>query len=223
MHIGCCENCRYIDLVENLVSGCQRCGGRMISLGVDSVQWNRMNAEARKSLIIRVLTEPDLRPARTPEAEKEREIQEKTREKMIKQAEARGEQVRRAEAILEQARQTETSVEAARRAEYEAAVAQLQSQKQAKEQQEEYVFVCCKCRTLAGHNRSRSGYFCPECGAEMIDVDCKVSHWSEMSKEEKRRIMEDAQIRQMVSALEMASDEYGDESMPNIVNVVGTK
>ena len=62
MHVGCCENCRYLDLVENLPNGCPRCGRRMVSLGVDSVVWNSMHPEARKAVIIRVLTEPELRP-----------------------------------------------------------------------------------------------------------------------------------------------------------------
>ena len=51
MHIGCCENCRYVDLLEYLTSGCPRCGGRMAPLGVSSAEWNNMSMRQRAAVI----------------------------------------------------------------------------------------------------------------------------------------------------------------------------
>ena len=113
MQVGCCENCRYLDLIENLANGCPRCGGRMVSLGIDSTGWNRMNAEGKKSLIIRMLTEPILRPDYDTESETGLAKKAETRAELLKQAETRNEQVRQAEAAVEDARQAEAVVEEA--------------------------------------------------------------------------------------------------------------
>mgnify|MGYP007070230629 CR=1 FL=1 len=51
MHIGCCENCKYVDLVENVTGVCPRCGGIIESLGIESASWNRM-PDDEKSVVI---------------------------------------------------------------------------------------------------------------------------------------------------------------------------
>ena len=229
MHVGCCEYCRYIDLVENLPNGCPRCGGSMISLGVESSRWNEMNAEGKKSLIIRMLTEPKLRPQAAPEAgaqtdpdkqadaRAEMEDLAETRAEFVRQAETRNEQVKQAEEALEQARQAEAAVEAENQARLEAAL-QEQSLKEA---QQEYVFVCCKCNTIAKHNRTRPMYYCTECGAEMVNSGITAENWVSLSKEEKRKASEDAQLRHMYSAIAEASDDDSDgNNTVNIINVV---
>ena len=219
MHVGCCENCRDIDLIENLANGCPRCGGRMVSLGVDSVHWNQMNAEGKKSLVIRMLTEPEFRPEMKPESEAEEAKQAETRAELIRQADTRNEQVRQAEEVLEQARQTEEAVEQARQADLEAFTQQQSLNKP--EEKEEYVFVCCKCSTIAAHDRSHDRYFCTECGSDMVDTGYSTVQWATLSREEKRRISGDAQIRHMASAINMASSgDTGSWSTQNIIDVI---
>ncbi len=51
MHIGCCENCRYLDLFESLTGKCPRCGAKVVSLGIESSHWNSMSEEARNTVI----------------------------------------------------------------------------------------------------------------------------------------------------------------------------
>ncbi len=52
MFIGCCKNCKYLDLVnENTENECPRCSGIMMSLGVTSEEWNRLNENDKQSHI----------------------------------------------------------------------------------------------------------------------------------------------------------------------------
>ena len=51
MHIGCCENCRYLDLVENVTGVCPRCGANIVSLGVETAAWNRTSEPDRQKMI----------------------------------------------------------------------------------------------------------------------------------------------------------------------------
>ena len=55
MLIGCCGNCRYTDLLRDILDTCPRCGARMVSLGVDSIDWNDLDAEGRQEIIDRTL------------------------------------------------------------------------------------------------------------------------------------------------------------------------
>lgn len=55
MHIGCCKNCRYLDLIENVDSECPRCGANMVSLNVGTRAWNRMSVSDKEDLINRVV------------------------------------------------------------------------------------------------------------------------------------------------------------------------
>ncbi len=218
MQVGCCENCRYLDLIENLANGCPRCGGRMVSLGIDSVRWNRMNAEGKKSLIIRMLTEPILRPGNDPESESDIAIKAETRAVLLKQAETRDEQVRQAEAAVEHARQAEAVVEEAMKAERDAALMEQKTKRH-------YVFVCCKCNAISAHNRLSDRYYCSECGSLLDDSGCKTTDWATLSKEEKRQILEETQLKHIINSIKKASfddeDNKDDGSgIQNIVNVI---
>ncbi|MCR5591568.1 MAG: hypothetical protein K6F73_08540 [Lachnospiraceae bacterium] len=59
MHIGCCENCRYVDLLEYLTGGCPRCGGRMAPLGLKSSEWNDMSVREREAAIAGLFSEDE--------------------------------------------------------------------------------------------------------------------------------------------------------------------
>ena len=52
MNVYACEKCKYTDLLENDQSSvCPRCGGRMVSLGVNSAEWNRLGIDEIFDLI----------------------------------------------------------------------------------------------------------------------------------------------------------------------------
>ncbi len=176
MHIGCCENCRYLDLFETLSGKCPRCGARVVSLGIESSHWNSMSEEARNAVIAE----------RFPRAEDNENIQELFAEPV-------------------KGRETEEDPE-------EAA---------AKSVNTEFVYVCYKCNTISGHDGQQETYYCPECGCDMVAVGCSTDEWAEKTKEEKRKLTEEAKIAHMVSAIKEASfDENEKVSTPNIINVV---
>lgn len=56
MHIGCCERCRYLDLLENVNMVCPRCSGPIVSLGITTETWNRMPEPDRQAFIKRKLS-----------------------------------------------------------------------------------------------------------------------------------------------------------------------
>ena len=52
MFVFACKKCRYTDLFEeDEIAYCPRCGGSMISLGVSSADWNRLDTEEIYELI----------------------------------------------------------------------------------------------------------------------------------------------------------------------------
>lgn len=51
MHIGFCEKCRYIDLLENMGAACPRCGGQLTPAGITTDEWNRLSEAQRDELI----------------------------------------------------------------------------------------------------------------------------------------------------------------------------
>lgn len=56
MLIGCCTNCRYLDLRDNFEGYlCPRCNSRFVSLGITSAQWNKLGEEESEALINRAL------------------------------------------------------------------------------------------------------------------------------------------------------------------------
>ncbi len=89
------------------------------------------------------------------------------------------------------------------------------------EEPKEFVYVCYKCNTISGHDGQQDGYYCPECGSDMVEVGCSTDEWANKTKEEKRRLTEEAKIAHMVNAIKEASfDESEGVSTPNIINVV---
>ncbi len=167
MHIGCCENCRYLDLYETVTKGCPRCGGRMVTLGIESAHWNSMSEEARAEIISErfpTLEELFAQPVKghEPEEPEDEPVEE-----------------------------------------------------------HDFVYVCYKCNTVAAHDGQQEGYYCPECGSDMVAVGYTTDKWADLTKEEKRRIAEDAKISHMVSAIKEASYEENEGvSTPKIINVV---
>lgn len=56
MLIGCCTNCRYLDLRDEFEGYlCPRCNSRFVSLGITSTQWNKLSEEESEALISRAL------------------------------------------------------------------------------------------------------------------------------------------------------------------------
>ena len=169
MHIGCCENCRYLDLYETVTKGCPRCGGHMVSLGIGSAHWNSMSEEERAGIIsekVPTIEELFAQPVKGHETEAEEPEPESITES-------------------------------------------------------EFVYVCYKCNTIAAHDGSQENYYCPECGSDMVAVGYSTDQWADLTKEEKRKIAEEAKISHMVSAIKEASYEENEGvSTPNIINVV---
>ena len=214
MHVGCCENCRYIDLVENWPDGCPRCGGQMVSLCVDTDHWNRMNMEGRKSLIMNILTEPKLRPASMPEFEMDPDIKEEVISELVQKADTRDIQVRRAREALHEARRAEQSVENVKKKAANDTINEHRST-------HEYVFVCSRCNGIAAHLRTGETYTCEECGSQMLDSGYRTTAWASLTKEEKRDITSEAQLQHIIQAIKQVSaDDADEENIQNIVNVV---
>lgn len=214
MHVGCCEKCRYIDLVENWPGGCPRCGGQMISLCVDTDHWNRMNPEGRKSLIMNILTEPKLRPASTPVFELDPDKKEEVINELVQKADTRDVQVRQAKEALHEARLAEASVEKAKKIIENETINEQKST-------HEYVFVCSRCNSIMPHLRDGEKLYCEDCGSEMLDSGYRTTAWVNLSKEEKRDITSEAQLQHIIRAIKQVSNEDNDdEHIQSIVNVV---
>ncbi|MBO4904990.1 MAG: hypothetical protein J5367_07175 [Lachnospiraceae bacterium] len=170
MNIGCCENCRYLDLMDDAQKKCPRCGASFVSLGIGSAQWNRMSEEERDKILASRFAKPDpeLWSELWPEPEPGTEAE------------------------------------------------------QAGEYQKEYVFVCYKCNTVAAHSEADRRYYCGECGSDMVPSGYDTVEWAYLSKEEKRKVTEEAKIHHMVSEIKKFS--YDDEeSTPRVIRVVKDK
>ena len=89
-----------------------------------------------------------------------------------------------------------------------------------KENPKEYVFVCYKCNTVSSHHDENGGYYCPECGSDMVYAGYDTVAWAYLSKEEKRKVTEEARIHHMVRVIKNASYEDDNESTPRIIKVV---
>ena len=208
MHIGRCENCKYMDLVENVGSKCPRCGARMISLGVDSLRWNRMSMDTKNAIILEIFPE-EAEPVDMDEPEEEIVEAPETRE-----AAAAGGQSVEAGSVPESGRQAEGPSKEA----------DMPSGNDHSGEngigRSDKVYVCYKCNGITGHDGTHDRYFCTECGSEMVDVGYTVGKWADLSKEEKRKAAEDAKIRHMVTEIKKAKIDDSGESTPNIINVV---
>ena len=194
MHVGCCENCRFIDLVEDHPDGCPRCGGKLVSLCVDCAHWNRLNAEGRKSLIMHILTEPKLRPLSMPEFELDPQQKQTVISDLVKKADDRDVQVRHAEDAIHESRMVEKSVKKAQQEVVRTAINE-------KRLNEKFAFVCSKCNCTAEYIRRRKKYYCTACGSPMLDSGYKVEDWAELSKEEKDKVISNEQFKHLVKLI----------------------
>lgn len=101
------------------------------------------------------------------------------------------------------------------------AVARTETEKDAgdEENPREYVFICYKCNTVTAHSDENAGYYCPECGSDMVPSGYDTVDWAYLSKEEKRKVTEDSKIRYMVGQIKKTS--YDDsETVSRVIKVV---
>ena len=209
MHIGSCENCRYLDLMVNPANGCPRCGGRMVSLDVDSAVWNTMSVKEKEAVLDeKVPKQQDAEElfrewfALKPGGEDTVAEEEDAKEAVVEETVAK--EAPQEDLPKDDPPETAGYVPAA-----EPAIT-------------EYVYVCYKCSSIAGHDRENDRYYCPECGSDMVETGLSTIEWSNLSKEEKRNVMEEAKIRHMVTAIKEASYEDSEnEKTQSIIKVVG--
>ena len=202
MYIGCCENCKYVDLVENVTGVCPRCGGIIESCGIESSAWNAMGDDERAKIIAGKFSEDDeitdviddnKTDAIADEADTEQEITHD----------------------IQKTESEETEVPDVPEAE------EPEAESEEEIAEEEKVYVCYKCSSVATHSGRQDTYYCKECGSDMVDVGYTADKWAMLTKEEKRNVTEDAKIKHMV--LKIKNTTYDDEenvTTQNIINVV---
>jgi predicted Fe-S protein YdhL (DUF1289 family) len=226
MYIGCCENCKYVDLVENVTGVCPRCGGIIESCGIESSAWNAMGDDERAKIIAGKFPENDeitdviddgKTDAITDEADTEqgitRDIQKMEPEETVTSDAPESEEPE-AESEEEIAEDETESGEDLEDDEYD-------DEEYESDDDIEKVYVCYKCSSVATHSGRQDTYYCKECGSDMVDVGYTADKWAMLTKEEKRNVTEDAKIKHMV--LKIKNTTYDDEenvTTQNIINVV---
>lgn len=226
MYIGCCENCKYVDLVENVTGVCPRCGGIIESCGIESSAWNAMGDDERAKIIAGKFPEDDeitsviddnktdaIADETDTEQEITRDIQKTEPEETVTSdaPEAEEPEAESEEEIAEEERESEENSEDE---EYE-------DEEYDSDDDIEKVYVCYKCSSVATHSGRQDTYYCKECGSDMVDVGYSADKWAMLTKEEKRNVTEDAKIKHMV--LKIKNTTYDDEenvTTQNIINVV---
>lgn len=226
MYIGCCENCKYVDLVENVTGVCPRCGGIIESCGIESSAWNAMGDDERAKIIAGKFSEDDeitnviddnKTDAIADEADTEREITcdiQKTEPEETVTSDAPEAEEPEAESEEEIAEDEREYGENSEDDEYE-------DEEYDSDDGMEKVYVCYKCSSVATHSGRQDTYYCKECGSDMVDVGYTADKWAMLTKEEKRNVTEDAKIKHMV--LKIKNTTYDDEenvTTQNIINVV---
>ena len=196
MYIACCENCRYLDLMLNEAAKCPRCKGKMVSLDVDSAKWNSMSIEDKEALL----------DEKVPRQQDVKELFEEWFALKTDKEEDTAVPDIAEPGTAEDDKEKETVIVPAQ----EMPVVN------------EYVYVCYKCNSIAGHDGKNDRYYCPDCGSDMVETGLNTLEWASLSKEEKRNATEEAKIRHMVTAIKEASYEESEtEKTQNIINVVG--
>ncbi len=231
MYIGCCENCKYVDLVENVTGVCPRCGGIIESCGIESSAWNAMGDDERAKIIAGRFSESNeitgviddgKTDAITKEADSEREITcdiQKTEPEETVTSDAPEAEETEAESEEEIAEDERESEENSEDEEYEDD--EYNDEEYESDDDIEKVYVCYKCSSVATHSGRQDTYYCKECGSDMVDVGYTADKWAMLTKEEKRNVTEDAKIKHMV--LKIKNTTYDDEenvTTQNIINVV---
>ena len=231
MYIGCCENCKYVDLVENVTGVCPRCGGIIESCGIESSAWNAMGDDERAKIIagkfpesneITDVIDDSKTDAITKEENTGREITcdiQKTEPEETETTETPEAEEPEAESEEEIAKDERESGEDSKDDEYEDD--EYNDEEYESDDDIEKVYVCYKCSSVATHSGRQDTYYCKECGSDMVDVGYTADKWAMLTKEEKRNVTEDAKIKHMV--LKIKNTTYDDEenvTTQNIINVV---
>ena len=226
MYIGCCENCKYVDLVENVTGVCPRCGGIIESCGIESSAWNAMGDDERAKIIagkfpksneITDVIDDNKTDAITGEADTEQEITrdiQKTEPEETVTSDVPEAEEPEAESEEETAEDETESGEDLEDDEYD-------DEEYESDDDIEKVYVCYKCSSVATHSGRQDTYYCKECGSDMVDVGYTADKWAMLTKEEKRNVTEDAKIKHMV--LKIKNTTYDDEenvTTQNIIHVV---
>ncbi len=225
MHVGYCENCKYIDLMENVGAVCPRCRTDLSSVGIDSSEWNALNPFEKDALI------KDRFPSfnelfgieeKEPEDEPEEAVEEAVEETEAKEPE---DEPVEEEPVTESMLSEEPAEEIPEEKAPEPVEERVEQTNPAPDYDDgfatEYVYVCYKCNSVAGHDGSQDKYFCADCGSDMVSTGYTVRGWADLSKDTKRKVTEDAKIMHMVS--EIKRDDYGDSGAvhtPSIIKVV---
>jgi len=224
MYIGCCENCKYVDLVENVTGVCPRCGGIIESCGIESSAWNAMGDDERAKIIAGKFPEDDeitdviddnKTDAIADGAETEQEITCDIQKAESEETEVpdapEAEEPEDEEEIAEEEREPGEDLEDD----------EYNDEEYESDDDIEKVYVCYKCSSVATHSGRQDTYYCKECGSDMVDVGYTTDKWAMLTKEEKRNVTEDAKIKHMV--LKIKNTTYDDEenvTTQNIINVV---
>ena len=216
MRIGCCENCKYQDLIvdDDTTIRCPRCSGTIYSLGIDSAEWNLMSVYAQRAVIRKKFptVEELFREASGDVSEQENETVEETapRKEAVPSKETEAVSAPKPEPLPVAEAEPEPKPES----ESEPGSGELYEQ----------VYSCYKCNSIASHDGANDRYYCPECGSDMILVGLTTKEWSDLSKEEKRNAIEEAKIRHMVSQIKKVSyDDSESVTTQSIINVVDNK
>lgn len=239
MYIGCCENCKYVDLVENVTGVCPRCGGIIESCGIESSAWNAMGDDERAKIIAGKFSESDeitgviddnKTDAIADEADTEREItcdiqKTETEETEITETpeaeETETESEEGTSVETEEATEHKEATESGEDPEDDTKDDEYNDEEYESDDDIEKVYVCYKCSSVATHSGRQDTYYCKECGSDMVDVGYTADKWAMLTKEEKRNVTEDAKIKHMV--LKIKNTTYDDEenvTTQNIINVV---
>ena len=239
MYIGCCENCKYVDLVENVTGVCPRCGGIIESCGIESSAWNAMGDDERAKIIAGKFSEDDeitdvidnnKTDAIADGTDSEREItcdipkseheeRETSHESDLEEAEAKSEEGTSVE--TEEATEHKETTESGEDPEDDTKDDEYEDAEYDSDDDIKKVYVCYKCSSVATHSGRQDTYYCKECGSDMVDVGYTADKWAMLTKEEKRNVTEDAKIKHMV--LKIKNTTYDDEenvTTQNIINVV---
>ena len=216
MLIGCCGNCKYTDLLQDILDTCPRCGARMVSLGIESFDWNDLDTEGRQSIIDATFppdspegAEPpipdtfwELYPKREPKIKIEPDPELSTETvNTIEEPEIKPEADPDKAPEIDPEADPEPEIKPSIIAEMTEPETEIKPEP-VKDPEPEirpedetvdhtgysgYVYVCYRCNSISGQ-----GGICPECGSDMIKVGYTAKEWAFLSKEEKRQAAEDA-------------------------------
>lgn len=176
MIVGVCEKCRYVDLIENPDAICPRCGANIVSLGVGSAQWNKMNHPEKTALINSRFPEPDPSAAPLQGAGENHDIREPNPESGS------------GGSLPDTAASQEAGA---------GAVPQEDENSGGffNGKLDDYIYICYKCDKTTSHDYTSDKYYCPECGSDMIWTGFTTYEWSKLSIRAKRNAADNSKIR----------------------------